>query len=77
MQPVNVHIRKRVFIIRKKKLRQTHVSAFRWKNKPVLKFLLAIFYILLKLLEYRMIKLLTIFSKLFGDLKDENFEVNR
>ena len=24
-----------------------------------------------------MIKLLTIFSKLFGDLKDENFEVNR
>ena len=46
-------------------------------KKPVLKFLLAIFYILLKLLEYRMIKLLTIFSKLFGDLKDENFEVNR
>ena len=80
MQPVNVHIRKRVFIIRKKKLRQTHVSAFRWKNKPVLKFLLAIFYILLKLLVISYMirsRLLTIFSELFGDLKDENFEVNR
>ena len=47
-------------------------------KKPVLKFLLAIFYILLKLLVISyMIKLLAIFSKLFGDLKDENFEVNR
>ena len=31
MQPVSKCIRKRVFI-RKKKLRQTHVSAFRWEK---------------------------------------------